>query len=299
MADAIINERLEEAVTRCGELNDEMAETSAAVDAVIEHADELSGKIASEGDDAHRAFEEVASKLEQVEEQLEAAGTEARSKLEALGTAAEETKGKVGELLAKVHAEIEELQARETDLAGQLEGELEQTGTAAADMGEAVGTLQEHIGTHLEEAAAAVDEFGQAILAARNEWEEQKNALLDAVADLDESAAEQATACVAAVEALMEAQRVALVDDLANQSLLEAHNRAVAAVGAKLEEEVPQKVMDALGPLRDAMSALGEMCDESGEGLEERSQQVLAKVQEAIGLMEQLVPRFESANRLG
>jgi hypothetical protein len=144
-----------------------------------------------------------------------------------------------------------------------------------------------------------VDEFGQAILAARQEWEDQKNELLDAVADLDEAAGEHATAAAASVEALMEAQRVALVDELANQSLLDAHNRAVAAVAARLEEEAPQKMADAVAPLREAMTALGELCAESEEGLEERSQQVLAKVQEALGLMEQLAPRFRSAERLG
>lgn len=162
-----------------------------------------------------------------------------------------------------------------------------------------MGQLQERISAHLEAAAETVDEFGQAILAARQEWEDQKNTLLDAVAELDGAAGEQATACAASVEALMQAQSAALVDDLANQSLLDAHNRALESVGAKLEQEAPQKLLDALSPLRDAMTALGDLCGEGEEGLEQRSQQVLEKVQEALGLMEQLAPRFESTSRLG
>jgi len=299
MADAILNERLEEAVTRCGELNDEMAETTAAVEAVIAGAEELSQKVESEGDEAHQAFAEVTARLEQVEGQLEEAGADARSRLEALGDAAGETKGKVAELLAKVHAELEELQARQQEQSDGLEDQLEQSGTAATELGEAVGRLQERIGTHLEEAAEAVDEFGQAILAARNEWEDQKNALLDAVSELDDAAGERATACSAAVESLLQAQRAALVDELANQSLLDAHNRAVETVGGKLEQEAPQKLTEALAPLRDAMTALGELCGESRDGLEERSQQVLSRVQEAIAVMERLVPGFEGTSRLG
>ena len=297
--DSIINERLEEAVTRCGELNDEMGETSAAVEAVIEGADELSQKIDSEGGDAHRALAELAARLEQVEDRLEGAGESARGRLESLAAASEESRGAVERLLATVHAELDELRARETALGEGLGEHLDGAGSAATGMGEAIGALQERLAALVAQAADEVEAFGDAVLSARQEWDTRRRALMDALDALDEAAGEETAAATQAVEALLQSQREALVDDLANEGLLGSHNRALAAAGEAVEERLPETLADAMEPLRESMASLTELCGESRTDLDERRAQMMEKVEQALAFMERLVPAYVRTGRLG
>lgn len=297
--DSIINERLEEAVTRCGELNDEMAETTAAVEAVIDGAEELSQKIAGEGGDAHRALEELGARLAEVEDRMEAAGDGARGRLEGLAAAADESRGAVERLLETLHAELDELRARETALAESVGAHLDQSGAAATAMGEAVAALQERLAALVEQAADEVEAFGDAVLSARQEWDARRRALSDALDALDEAAGEETAAATRAVGALLESQRTALVEELANDGLLGSHNRALAAAGEAFQQQLPGALADAMEPLRASMASLGELCGTSGEDLEERRAQVMAKVEEALAFMERLVPEYAATERLG
>jgi uncharacterized protein YukE len=90
-----------------------------------------------------------------------------------------------------------------------------------------------------------------------------------------------------------------LVKQLANEMLIGSHNAGIDKLGEKFEEEVPDAFPDALDRLRTAMGELKELCEQHETALQQRAEEVRARVDKASQALERMAPALAGAQQLG
>jgi len=141
-----------------------------------------------------------------------------------------------------------------------------------------------------------VETFKTALVHVQQEFQEAQTRALDHMNELEQSVWDEMkhyaeaidTGLGGAVEDLVEA---------ANKMIAE-HNQAAEAVGQKFAEDAVEKVTSSFEPLKAAVQAVADLCDESEQALTTRSAQVLEKVEEAIQIVERIRPALEAAEKL-
>lgn len=297
MADAILNELLEDAVTRCAEFSEQSLELRAAVDELTGRAEDLERSVASRTDEVVRQLQTLAERLEAAEGALASASDQAKAGLDGLASRSSEVQGDVDGLLARTHAAVEELAARRLALAQSLEDEVEGAGEEVERFAARVRETADALDAGLEEAQAGLQRFGEAVDAAREDWTARREALESALADLEERAAEQVRTYVETVDGTLQSQTDALAS-VANDGLVAPHQQATAALDGLVESTVASLSAGA-DPLQDALRALAEVCREQQDALGSHTEGILRQVEDTMGLLERVAPAVQSADRLG
>src|SRR5258708_39744708 len=93
---ALMNELLEDAVAQCTALSQQTSEAAEAIGGLIDRADHLGERLASEADQAHRLCQDLAAHLADAEHGLEGAGRTAGSHLTERGTRGGDVRARVG-----------------------------------------------------------------------------------------------------------------------------------------------------------------------------------------------------------
>ena len=295
----LINDLFQEAVQRCGDLSAEMDKAEAAIETLLAKADALGSAVASKSDEAHRHFQELTARLAQAEDELEQDGQQAQSRLSELGRRAGEVQGRVGELLQAVEAGMTELAGKRAELEGLLESQTEAADTNLDALGQRIHALEESLSAGLEQAETALKSFSSALNDAREDWDDRLDDLVEEMDRVEDSAHEQTQGYVSGIEGAFNEEINVLVDELANDLLIEPHNQAVEGLMQKFTEEAKGQVAEALGPVRQAMEALGEMCTGEQGRLQQNAADILKKAEGVIERLERLRPALALASRLG
>lgn len=295
----LINDLFQEAIRRCGELSGEMDKASATVESLLSRAEALGATLAGKGDEAHRRLHELTARLAEAEQELHSDGQQARSRLGELGRRAADLQGGVGELLQHVQLAMGDLAARRAELEGLLENRAEAAGLNLDALGQRIHELEESIARGLEQANAALQSFSGAVKDAREDWQDHLGDFQGELDRLEDTAVEQARSYVAAVESTFSEGIEVLVEELANDMLIEPHDQAIERLLRKFTEEAKGQVAEALAPVRQAMEALAELGSEEQDTLQQDAAEVLKRVEAVLDRMERMRPGLALAGRLG
>jgi gas vesicle protein len=296
MAEFEMNQLLEEAAQGCNQLVQDAADTEAAARAVEEQAHKVAETVEPEGEESHREFQELGTKLEEAEARLGSLGDAAKERLDALATRSAEAQRLVGEVLGRIRTGLGALKARKDEMASTVESRAGDIEGQLAAVAEAVETLEEETSTRLEAAGAKVDELKTALDTLQGEFEEKTEALTRATGELTTLALEKTQEYGEAVEALLTTQHDEL-SELA-EKFVDAHNEAVMAVGRKFAEEAVARLDAGLAPVKAAMENLAELCESEDGELGTKCGAIQARADELISLLERVEPLFAAAGRL-
>lgn len=295
----LINELFEEAIRRCGELSGELDGAEAAVASVLSRANELGAAVASKSEEAHRHLQELSARLGQAEQDLEEDGQQAQTRLDDLGRRAGEVQVRVGEVLQAVQTGMAELATRRGELEGLLDGQSEATDTNLDALGQRIHDLEASISAGLEQAEASLKAFSGALNDAREDWGDRQDDLMEEMDRVEDNTHTQTQAYITGIEGSFNEEIDVLVDELANDLLIEPHNQAIEGLMQKFTEEAKGQVAEALGPVRLAMEVLGETCSGEQARLQTNAAEVLKKAEAVLDRMERLRPPLALAGRLG
>jgi chromosome segregation ATPase len=281
MADtAVINQLLQEAITRSVALAEQAQQTSGVVEELFHRAGSLAEALGEGGHAAHQRFQDLRAGLEAADDELEDRAMRARGGLEALPAKAAFVQGRVGDLLATIKHELSELKAKEDDLSVTLERQSEE---AQADLEQLAGQtrkLQEVTEARLQEATEELESLHAAIAQAREDIHKAKGELLEAMDTLENAAREQVQRFVEGLGTTLTAHTTALFD--LEHRLKDAHNEAVVALRKKFAEEVVSRLSAAAAPLKESLDRLSALCAEEESALIEECARLVERFDVAI-----------------
>jgi chromosome segregation ATPase len=296
MSEAILNQLLEDAVTRCAEFSEQSLELRAAVDELGGRAQELEGNVSSRTEDVLKHLQSLAERLDAAQDALSTAGDQAKAGLDALASRAGEVKGDAETLLSRIHAGIEELSARRQALAEALESEVEGAGEEVEKFAEQAEAVESALDAALDQAQATIERFGDAIEAAREEWVARRESVETALADLEERAQAEVREYVETVDEVLQSQG-SVLSAIVNEGLVGPHQSAIEALDAVVKGAADGMKSDA-EPLVQALRALAEVCADQQEALGGQADEILKQVEQTVGVLERVTPVVQSTDRL-
>jgi len=297
MAEALLNQLVEDAVSRCGEIADEAGEAASVVDQLGRHLEALKQRLTQEAAGTHRQFQELATRLEQLEGELESRREQAQAGLDALTESAEQARGAASEVLEKVRDGLDGLQSVREQLQATLDGRAQSTQEELNALGERIERTQSALQERLQAASAAIAGLREAVTGAGEELAGSKERMAAAMDSLQSDAKQEVEAYGAAVQEATSSMLQGL-QDTANR-MLRSHNQAVVALRKKFAEEAVERFEDAVEPLKATLVSLAELCAGEETALLDRSKEIMARAQQATALMEQVAPVLEHAAQLG
>ena len=252
---AVLNELLEEAITRCTDVTQQADTMREALQALTQRAHDLQAALASESESTHRAYQDAAARLQAAEAQMETVAGAALDGMQGLRGAAGVVRGRVSALLAAARQSAAAVEADKDRLAGQLESRTRVTVTALQELTARVAALQEEAHADLGQAAATIQAFRGATEEARAAFAAGQAQVMAALDGIDAFAREQTAAVKEAMNEGAQATSETIVA-LANL-MLEAHNGAVAIVLDRVANETGDHADEALGATSGTFENLG------------------------------------------
>ncbi|MET0556613.1 MAG: hypothetical protein ABW221_26480 [Vicinamibacteria bacterium] len=294
---ALMNELLEEGVTRSQELTDAADEALHGIDQVAESATELTRRLEDESRDAGQRMRDLAARLAEATGTLETARTRAEHGLEGVTTAAGALKAAAADLLARVRESLDlvETKAEEVDTAldadwtGAKQG-FQETARSTVDAGEQVGLELEQIGQALTALQAAVT-------TAHDEFDGKREAWSQALDALVSNADAQADGWTNALDALLERHGGAVVQ-LTN-GMIDLHNEAMEEARRRFVDQAPADLAAALQPVEDGLARLGQEAAQLSQDLGHEATSLEQRASDTLPELANLQAALDAAGHVG
>lgn len=297
MADApVLNQLLEEAANRAAALAEQAQEAAGIVDDLLERAGSLDETLSDEAEEVHRGFQELQARFEAADHALQDHAQRARASLEALPARTSSVQGRVDALLAIVKGQLAELEAREDELSATLDRRSEAAQADLGQLSEQARTLQAATEARLDEATQELATLHSALAQARQEVQNGKADLLQALEALEDSAREQVERFVEGMGTTLTAHTGALFE--LEHRLKDAHNDAVVALRKKFAEEVVSRLPAAAASLKESLESLGAFCGEEERTVVEECTRVLDGFERAVQSAQRSQAALQAADRL-
>ena len=255
MNTALMNQLLEEAVTRSRELSDAADEALRAIDGMATEAEELAQRVDTETAGARQHLRELVSRLERSEAALEAAGQQAEGAQDGLSGKSAELATEAAGLRDRVTKSLAELDARHDHIEADLTARMTTAHDDARELAESAHAAQTSVEEDLEQVDQALFDFRAAIDTARSEFEEKQRAWRTAANALETESYTHAGAWTGGLSDLLQRQSTVLVD--AANSMIVEHNAAMDVVRSRFVEQAPKDLDEALAPLEVELGELG------------------------------------------
>jgi uncharacterized protein YoxC len=292
-----INELFEEAITRAAELAENADRGSEALGAVVDQAHAMAERVAGEVAQAQGHFQEIAARLLAAEAGLDEAGSAAAGELRALVTQADAVKTHVAAVVGRVESAVAELEAEKARLSAALDQRLEVAEQAFERLAGRLSGLRAAAEERLQGAAAAIADFRGRVASADEVFAEAEQRFFDGLDELTDLARAKAVEYVEAVDAGLDATSDLRVE-LANR-LIEDHNESVVLLREAVAEQAVEEIGHAVRPLRAAVEALAQLCDDEAAAVAAGAAPILDKVEEALQAAARMQPVLDLAQRLG
>ena len=290
------NELMNEAIAECDDLAAAAEDASEALENLRERADALAETLGREGGEAHEQLQDLAARLEAAEDDLEKRGGEIGTALEGLATRSEEVQERTVQARDAVGEALGELAQRRDAVATGLQGELTQTQEALQSLGRQIETASDALDDRLRALTTREAQFGEAVDEAVREVEEKTAAWTGGLEDLERTGNDRAKTYVEGMAALIHSQTSLLID-FCNRMITE-HNEAVVALRQQFAQRAAERVAEAAGPLRVALEALAELCEQQDDAVAERAKIAIDQVGEVGDLAQKVEPLFPAAEKL-
>lgn len=295
MAD--LNELLEEAATRAGELSDEIDAASNAIDEMTDRAEKLARRVDEEVEGLRDKLRSLSERFPSAEGELESATGQATSALDGLASRAESLRGEVSGLLETVKTQLQELEEEKARVQTEVQREFQEAGAEVGELDRAVAELSQAIAANLTEAGEAITAFGATLDQARGELAARQAGWAEAVGQLEEAAEEQAERWTEGLSDLLNGQAEALL--AATNQMVATHNETMEDLKQRFAVEAREKLVAALDPLRQELTRLGELSASRQDQLHGRAGEILEKVARALPLVDALQAGLRVTERLG
>lgn len=296
---AELNDLLQEAIQRCGDLQEGSAEAAGAIEGLVEQAEGLADVIESAGGQTSRLLVELTAKLEEAQDTIKEAGQEAEGSLEALVARSTELEGRAGELLEAVRTGMDELEAAEKELDKRLEQEMDAVDADTQQLMLRMSDQRQALGKNLDAASQAMRAYTEAVDTAQREWDQKVRLFLDAMDEMEAAVREQLGDYCTEIEDLLDKERAdVLVQRLANELLIHKHNEAVDLIEARFEVAPRDEAPAAMEALLEALQQLERLCGEHEQALGETAGAMRSAVAEAIGIVDAMTPVLDGATQI-
>jgi ABC-type transporter Mla subunit MlaD len=292
----LINELLEEAISRALEVAKQADEAREAAADLLERAHALGGKVEADAEEAHGLFQDAVAKLDEAESRLEQASDRAEGPLDTLRSKVDEVQGKIDALVEAVKSGTSQLEERKTQIAGDLDEKVQAAQDELGEVSTKTDELQEDLDQRAEALSKAISDLGEALSAAGQGLEEARGRFNDSLEQLVNGAQTWVETYVDIVSASLQ-EATDTVVGCGNQ-MIAAHNTAVGILRTQFTEEAPKHVQDAMEPVKLALETLETLCGEQEGDLDQRAEAVLQKVREALRLAEAVQPVLAQSTRV-
>lgn len=293
---ALLNDLLIEAVDRCQQLTDDASDASAAADDLTEQAESLGERVTAAASKSHQDYQEFGEALKQAATELDRAGQEMQARLDAADAKVEEAEGDADHLVEIVEKGAEELATHRDETLEALAQEGEELETKLGELQQRIGSLQETATQGAEQATEALEELLTTAHGVCQELPQAWDQVEQSMEDLETEIDVQTQAAAAAFEESL-AQQLSSFQAV-GEKLVEEHNQLVEAFVARYTEQAFAELETAVGPLKDAMSALESVCQEGQEALVSRFGEITEKLTTISGLLDRIRPALELAGQL-
>jgi chromosome segregation ATPase len=285
-----MNPLLEQAITQCGDLTDQLDTTSEQVDSVLAAANQLGETLEEDSGELRASIRALTSRLQKARTDLEGADGKAGTALDSLAGRADAVEGDtdlIVNALKEGTANVEEtvkesFQSLEAQ-ADLLTGDFERLAEGISDLSQA---LANHATEEKDALESLTDRFDDAYADLSEKQTEWLNALDRITTDLGEGSQ-------AAARALGDMLRSHATASLGwgNQLVIE-HNAVMQSLGAVFGERAPESVDHAVQPLLQELRNVVSLAETHREELSTRGEALLerltALIPEIVALTEAL-----------
>jgi ABC-type transporter Mla subunit MlaD len=293
---ALLNELLEEAVTRSTAFADQAAEMQHAAHDTGEKVRALSERVREESAESHGLFADAVAKLKEAESHLGDAEHKAEDEMSALRTKLDEVESKLTALVSAAKTGATELREAKTTISSDLDGRQHEidglfdsgqqkahaieanVGERLTAMHDALAALQHSVTESQQHLGTAVIGFSENLNQLAQKAQTQTHACVEVVSQATARAAETLTA--------------------AGDQIVQTHNDLMELIRKKLDEEIPQQAEATLSKVHDAAQELENLCKTSDELLPGLVEEILKRVGDMVELTERLEPTLAEAARL-
>ena len=285
-----MNPLIEEAITHCGELADQLDATSDQVESAVDAANKLGDTLEDDSGELREAIRSLTDRLEKARADIDQADGKAGTALDALAGRADAVEGDTDVLVNAVQegtANIEDTVAESfRALEAQAElltGDFERLASGITDLSQA---LADHAGEERAALESLSNRFDEAFAELSQKQGEWLSALDRITTDIAESSA-------AATQALGEMLRSHATASLAwGNELVLAHNAVMESLSSVFAEKAPESVDEAVQPLLQELRGVVAAAEKHHEELSTKGQAVLERltnlIPEIVALTESL-----------
>jgi predicted nucleic acid-binding Zn-ribbon protein len=287
---------MSEAIAECDDLAGAAEDASQVLERLRNKADALAEVLGREADEAHGHFQQITSRLESAEDDLEQRGTEIGTVLDGIETRAQEVQERTTQARDAVGQALTELAERRDAVATGLQTEVTEAQEALQALGRQIEAASDDLDDRLRALGTRESQLTEAVDEALGEIEEKASAWTGGLEDLERVGVERSQAYLAGVGALIHSQTSLLVD-FCNRMVTE-HNEAVVALRQQFAERAAARVAEAAAPLRAALEALAELCEHEHEVITQRAQLAVDQAGEVGDLVDKVAQLFPAGEKL-
>ena len=296
MADDRMNELLEEAAAKAKDLSEEASDWIDALKKMLDKAGDLSERLGDEGREASAHLNVLTTKLEQAAGKLESAAKGAGSELDDLGQKAENLETDIGELVERVKKDLDELEEQKGRIRDSVDTQFHSMGSEVSELGQQILEREAATNQHLADAQKSIGEFRQFVEKARGELAQKQAQWVGGLSEVWSEADKRTQAWVNALSGVLADQTTAMVE-MANH-MIGKHNEVMEGLKQKFAVQAKNEVANSLDPLRVALEAVRDLCDDYKDDFGERSQQILDRIGKAMPLIADISVSLQTAHEM-
>jgi ABC-type transporter Mla subunit MlaD len=293
---ALLNELLEEAVTRCLAFTEHSETMHEATDTCGNKVKALGDKVRDEAAEAHGLFADLAAKLREAEDHLGHADTKAGSELFALRQRVEAVESKVDALVSAVKSAASELHDSQTRIAHELESHDHEIDARFDNDQQKMHALEVDMGQRLQTVHDALAALQHSVEEAQHNLQTTTTHFFER---LDHFTADAHTH----VQTLMEALRhqvdgAVQAFEAAGNEIVAEHNHVMDALRQEFHEHAPKEAETTFAEVKAAVEQLVGICHQKDGALAQAAGEISKQVQEVVDLTERLEPPLAEASRI-
>jgi chromosome segregation ATPase len=285
-----MNPLLEQAITQCGDLTDQLDNTSEQVDSVVAAANQLGESLEEDSGDLREAIRSLTSRLQKARTDLEEADGKAGTALDMLAGRAEAVEGDTDLIVNALKEGTANVEETVTESFQSLDAQADLLTGDFERLAEGISDLSQALANHTSEEKDALESLTERFDDAYADLSEKQTEWLNA---LDRITTDIGEGSQAAARALGDMLRSHATASLAwgNQLVID-HNEVMQSLGTVFGERAPESVDQAVQPLLQELRNVVSAAETHREELSTRAQGLLdgltALIPEIVALTEAL-----------
>lgn len=275
-----INPLIQQAITQCNELADQLDTSTDEVESAVAAANQLGETLEEESDELRQAVRSLTTRLQKARTDLEQADGKAGVALDAVAGRADAVEGDTDLLTNAVQEGTANVEETVVQVFQSIDGQVDRLDEDFKRLAEGITDLSQALAGHAEEERAGLESLGKAFDEAFAELAEKQSEWLNA---LDRTTTEIQEGSQAATQALGEMLRSHAVASLAwGNQLVIGHNAVMESLSQLFAEKAPESVDQAVQPLLEELRGVVSAAETQRDDLSTKGQALLDRLTNLI-----------------